>query len=69
MVYEVNMMERARRDRVIYLDLLRIISSFAVIMIHVAAQNWYSTDVKSAEWMTFNVYDSLVLGFLLKHDK
>lgn len=60
MVSEVDVMEKERRDRVFYLDLLRIISTFAVIMIHVAAQNWYSTDVKSSEWLAFNVYDSLV---------
>lgn len=46
-------------NRVIYLDLLRIISAFAVVMLHVAAQHW-GDSFFSTEWMIRNVYDSCV---------
>ncbi|WP_051145293.1 acyltransferase [Butyrivibrio fibrisolvens] len=46
-------------SRIIYLDYLRIISAFFIIIIHVAAQNKYVTDVNSYEWQVFNVYDGM----------
>lgn len=46
--------------RVVYLDYLRIFSTFAVIFLHVSAQNWYSASVFSTEWQILNFYDSLV---------
>lgn len=49
----------ASGNRVIYLDLLRIVAAFAVVMLHVAAQNWQDSFF-SAEWMVRNVYDSCV---------
>lgn len=47
-------------ERKVYFDFLRIIASFAIIMLHVAAQNWYITDINSTEWNVFNFYDSIV---------
>ena len=47
------------RKRIVYLDYLRTAAIFAVIMIHVAAQNWYSQDVGTVEWRIFNFYDSI----------
>ncbi len=46
--------------RKIYLDYLRVFATFAVIMLHIAAQNWYSYDVSGGEWRTLNFYDSIV---------
>lgn len=46
-------------QRINFLDYLRIFAIFFVIMIHVSAQHWYSTDVNSFAWQTFNFYDSL----------
>ena len=46
--------------RLIYLDLLRIIAIFAMMLLHVAAINWYVLPVTSLEWQVLNVYDSLV---------
>ncbi len=43
-----------------YFDFLRVTACFAVMVIHVAAQNWLSVDVHSFEWQVFNFYDSLV---------
>ena len=42
-----------------YFDFLRVAACFAVIVIHVAAQNWYTTDVNSFEWQVLNFYDSI----------
>jgi len=46
--------------RLYYLDYLRIAATFAVIVVHVAAQRWYSDPVQSYEWQVYNWYDSAV---------
>lgn len=48
-----------KKQRVVYLDLLRVLAAIAVIGTHVAAQNWYETDVNSLKWQVFNIYDSM----------
>lgn len=45
-------------NRILYLDCLRIIASVAVMMLHIAAQNWYSDDLHSLSWHALNVYNS-----------
>lgn len=47
-------------ERKIYCDYLRIIATFAVVVLHVSASNWCSTDVNGMEWQAFNFYDSIV---------
>lgn len=47
------------RKRIAYLDHLRVVAIFAVIVIHVAAQNWYSQDVNTDAWKVFHFYDSI----------
>lgn len=42
------------------MDFLRIFACFMVVFLHVSAQNWHVTDVKSMEWQIFNVYDTAV---------
>lgn len=49
----------SKGNRVIYFDYLRIISVFAVIVLHISGQNWNGTDVSSFEWNVFNAFDSL----------
>ena len=46
--------------RILYFDFLRIFATLAVMVLHVAAQNWYGTSVPSFEWQTFNFFDSIV---------
>ena len=46
--------------RIIYFDYLRVFATFAVIIVHVSAQNWYVTNVNTLEWQIFNIYDSIV---------
>lgn len=47
-------------DRVVYFDYLRVFATFAVMILHISAQNWYTTDVNGFEWQVFNFYDSIV---------
>lgn len=47
-------------ERKTYCDYLRLIATFAVVVLHVAASNWYFIDVNGFEWQSFNFYDSVV---------
>lgn len=47
-------------DRQAYYDILRIFATFAVMILHIAADNWYGTDIHSFEWNVSNFYDSIV---------
>ena len=58
--HERKPIEGQRRERKVYLDVLRTLAIFSVVVIHVAANNWYSVDVASLDWQVFNVADSLV---------
>lgn len=49
-----------KKDRIIYLDILRMLATIAVVTIHVSAYNWYTTSPASYEWNVFNFYDSIV---------
>ena len=42
------------------IDLLRIVASFMVVVIHVAAYRWSLVSVQSSEWQWYNFYDSIV---------
>lgn len=53
-----NLSVKQKSERVIYLDSLRILAVFAVIVLHVAASNFYSVSVESIRWKIFNVADS-----------
>lgn len=43
-----------------YIDILRIFSTFAVVVVHVSALKWYSVDIMSKEWDILNWFDSMV---------
>jgi len=49
-----------KNKRIEYFDWLRILCSFSVVILHISAQNWYSSPIQSHEWRIFNFYDSLV---------
>ena len=49
-----------KNKRIEYFNWLRILCCFSVIVIHVSAQNWYSSPIISHEWKIFNIYDSTV---------
>lgn len=48
------------KNRIVYADILRIIATFAVVILHVAATKWHQAPVQEFNWQVFNVYDSLV---------
>jgi len=49
-----------KKERVVYFDYLRVAATIAVVVIHVAAQNWNKLNSRSFEWNVLNVYDSIV---------
>ncbi len=46
--------------RKVYMDVLRIAATFAVMLLHTASQYWYAVDVGSYEWKVFSFYDGTV---------
>lgn len=58
---KMHKMERLTKvSHIEYLDNMRVFAAFAVVVLHVSAQNWYSTDISSLAWAAFNVYSSAV---------
>ena len=43
----------------LYIDVLRIVACFSVIMLHTSAQAWYSLPVESGGFQIANSYDAL----------
>lgn len=48
-----------KKERVIYLDIIRIFSCFCVIVLHVSSSYWQDTSIQSISWHIFNFYDSM----------
>lgn len=40
-------MEQTQPQRIAYFDVLRILATFAVVVLHLSAQHWADTDVYS----------------------
>ena len=57
---ELYMNENAIGNRIEYLDALRTIACFSVVMLHVSALNTYHVEFGSYEWNVFMTYESLV---------
>ena len=53
------MSDKKQQNRFLYLDLLRILAAFSVVMLHSAAQFWYSLDIHSSEWIIANSYNAI----------
>lgn len=49
-----------KKERLVYADILRVVASFAVILLHVCGNNWISEDIYSLNWKVLHVYDSAV---------
>lgn len=47
-------------ERILYLDVIRVVAVFCVIIIHVVAQIWNAVPIDSVEFDILNVYDSIV---------
>ncbi|MBQ7935571.1 MAG: acyltransferase family protein [Clostridia bacterium] len=50
----------AYEKRTVYFDGLRLLATFAVILLHICARPWETQSIDSAEWAIFNVLDSAV---------
>lgn len=48
------------KQRIEYLDTLRVLATVAVVGIHVCSQKWHAAGVESAQWQILNLYHSLV---------
>ncbi len=57
--YSVFNISRYDVERIAYLDYIRVIATFAVIIIHVVAQNWKNVSVNSVQWMIFDIYNGI----------
>ena len=55
----VTKRDNEKTERVIYLDILRIAATFAVIMIHVTGLHWMSLDLYSSDWDIYNLFRGL----------
>ncbi len=44
-----------------YFDFLRVAGAFAVIVIHVAASRWYTTDIHTFEWQVLNFWHGSIV--------
>lgn len=53
------MSNNAETNRMIHYDLLRILAAFSVVMLHSAAQFWYTLDIYGADWLIANSYDAV----------
>lgn len=47
-------------QHIAYYDILRIMATFAVVILHTAATYWYGIDVHSYTWKSFNFWDAIV---------
>ncbi len=47
------------RERVIKYDVLRVVASFAIVLLHVSASYWSVVDVNGREFVTMTIYNSL----------
>lgn len=50
----------SKKERILYLDCLRVLATFTVVILHTASQTWHITDVHSYHWQVLNIYDSIV---------
>lgn len=47
------------KNRIYFLDRLRVLACFMVCIIHVSSYNWSNVDINGNNWMAMNIYDSL----------
>ena len=45
--------------RIDYFDNLRIFAAFLIMLLHIAAYQWYVTDIKSTDWFILNAWKTL----------
>ena len=48
------------KKRLLYFDLLKVLSSFAVVLIHVISEYWYDLPLKSSSFFSLTMIDGLI---------
>lgn len=48
-------------ERIIYIDILRILSSLMIVCVHISALNWEDVSVTTGHWQTMNFYDCIAI--------
>lgn len=49
-----------KRQRIVYLDMLRVVSMFFIVLIHVSSgKEWYQTSVNTISWWSLNFWDAV----------
>jgi len=48
-----------KKNYMVWIDLLRIVATFATIVIHVSEENYQNTISNPKWWNVFNIYDSI----------
>ena len=54
------MNQHNQTGRIVYFDYLKVFAAFAVMILHISAQNWYTTDVNESAWQIYNFFNSMV---------
>ena len=49
------------QEREYAFDYMRVAAAFMVMIVHVAAQSWYKTDIHSFEWIVMNFYHCFIV--------
>lgn len=58
-VEERKVNSKTEGNRMVHIDLLRILACFSVVMLHCAAQFWYTLPVTDTNWKIANSYDAV----------
>lgn len=61
-----NATQASKNERILYLDYLRVLATFAVILLHVSAQNWHETNVNTYQWQIL-ILETVFPGGVLPH--
>lgn len=48
-----------KKERLLYIDVIKIIAILGVILIHVAAHYWYRTPIDSNKWEAMNMWNAI----------
>ena len=48
-------MEEKNGEKILYANILKIVASIAVVLLHVSAIDWYMIDATSKEWNIINI--------------
>lgn len=47
------------KERTVYLDYLRCLAAFMVMVLHISSESWYKLDGTSLDWNVLNIFNSM----------